>query len=1619
MTVQKVDPRDVTVDFIELTFKDQFLSRADIWRFKVSMLGKCVYVGKSVACLGIRSQVEGLLANNQDLYCGVIGADTKMIVRSRSSRLFWLVQMSAEMWEFAPDGELYYEKLLNRLLHVMINKWNESSVSHSVTIIAFSRSFYDKNQFPEDYNPLAFPFSEPARHGFGPGRTPLDANAANGYGPTVHIDPITGRYYEDFYKVLVMNYTGPDWSHLLGILKREFANYHETHRWRSPEESIPAEYKMYQCTKDSNASAATHSEDHEKEERDDGIDADKSARKKEECYVQWKTLPYGIPSRAMDGNILEAINVTLNILDKHYMDRDLDRTGQSIVMITAGCSIFNVDERLAQITKQRMMDNGVGMDMISLTTPPMHVVPLFICQTSTHGVPPQAGQDRYANEDHSVRRQRMYSVSSENLNSFEACPLRGLEREISDFEQEDWSDAHANAALNFDHHVHPDGDTDDNGEATNQEQRTYSIPHWVNITFLDFDCRCGRGSPARGGRGFPSHSQSSPSPTNGGSSRFQYSNRLLSHRAQICECQYDLNQRFLPLPPFRMFDLTAPAERLSFPISLKNMIQGYPRNFQNGDPLHGSHPPASVDMSPTDQSQRVRRLSDISDAISSDSVVVPLDQMQICRSPDYESAFSPRLKTFPSSFGASIITPEAFQKYDDEVFCPSATGLRPRNNDGRSGFSPPRHSEQNLTSTTFNGDVNPLESAFHSKNGKWALISNYGGGSKKRRFARGSSSLIGSLLSPRNEISIINQQNKTPTKAPPAFKRVSTTDSLLAAGNAALGLNISPTPIPKSSATRKSIVYPKQELHFQKTRLGSDIPQRTAEIALADSDRKEAHQERSLKTRARGNQDVNDRPYDQFPRDNNDLSPNSPEEKILGKSVDSSHRFFVPRGLQQTSQSKSSQFARSRACTSNVEASSTPPLASTPVLRHPSFPHLTRAMTMTKPQPAYYNELLLRSPPLSAGAAFPLSSSNENGSAHQRQLHSSSAHQGVRPRNSEVLSSSLVSASVSMGIAHQHSSSTETVRSSSSTNPFKYSRDTLDTASQRLTSDRRRWSHLFPVLTSNQQHLAGNSSETYQHGGVKPIHLGPNWKSLTSPAILPLTTDYYPSAKDLYTSYTESFYTLTLPSTMSETVPKYNNHDELLIEMVCQRLASDFQLVAMDSTTDLDPAHHHVPAIITNRGPSGESRSHTNTVIYYLSMGHRIHQMICDPELRTIDVKRYFRRDIQCQKNEPKKYRYSLWVDFTKSFHPLQQTFHEYPQPEENWNLLDHLLCGYQDDMSDFTKCRRIRFAILPPPEVSSPSQGSSSPSAYVAKFNKLIEYLQTRIAPSEDGVKEKISVKIVVNGVSPDGNDSRSPQQAGTLSYKICCKSSSCSSSRVKSEDTRAEWIMIHLEDTMHTSRNYHLDMRWLACSGISADEFVSTLKRKSKQAGLEVRRVPEYSRVSFLQIHPLLAPVFLPVPQRMLQTTANDDGSTVNSDQEKPLITILLERLQFVFDDERLADSNGIGYGLGIEKEERKPPGGGFKAKPRLQKRSTSSAARLMAEKWRTRGYKQYMHRHSPVFLRLIHNGLIWIPSYDYDEKSDIRRVEELFKEICDLIQASTTLQDLVDSCCCTEAA
>ncbi|KAG8034214.1 hypothetical protein G9C98_001299 [Cotesia typhae] len=218
-----VNPDDVALDSVELTFKDQYMGRSEMWRLKNSLVNTCVYMNKKIEFCGgsIRCQVY-------------------------------------EMWTFYNASNL--EEFPNHMRECL----------------------------QQDYR---------------------------------------GRFYEDFYRVAVQNERFEDWGNILVQLRKLFTDYRK----------IVLEY-------------------HQKS----GI-----------------AIPEASNSTAAQGNFLEVLNMSLNVFEKHYLDRSFDRTGQLSVVITPGVGVFEVDRELTNVTKQRIIDNGVGSDLVCVGEQPLHAVPLL------------------------------------------------------------------------------------------------------------------------------------------------------------------------------------------------------------------------------------------------------------------------------------------------------------------------------------------------------------------------------------------------------------------------------------------------------------------------------------------------------------------------------------------------------------------------------------------------------------------------------------------------------------------------------------------------------------------------------------------------------------------------------------------------------------------------------------------------------------------------------------------------------------------------------------------------------------------------------------------------------------------------------------------------------------------------------------------------------------------------------------------------------------------------------------------------------------------------------------------------------------------------------------------
>jgi len=203
----EADAAGLHLDFVQLSFSNTFISRCDTWRFQLYLGMTTVFLGKKVEMSGMEATVKEMLIGDKPAKCGVITHATKLTFRTRSAQVFWLVQMSQEMWEFSPDGELKFETFLNRFTQDVFNGWKALQCNHCLSIILFSRIFYDVDSIEE--------LPEEMRAGAG-----VDAQGEHHNGKLLKV-------YRDFYKPVVMNSMLQEDSRksVVSVLWEEFVKY--------------------------------------------------------------------------------------------------------------------------------------------------------------------------------------------------------------------------------------------------------------------------------------------------------------------------------------------------------------------------------------------------------------------------------------------------------------------------------------------------------------------------------------------------------------------------------------------------------------------------------------------------------------------------------------------------------------------------------------------------------------------------------------------------------------------------------------------------------------------------------------------------------------------------------------------------------------------------------------------------------------------------------------------------------------------------------------------------------------------------------------------------------------------------------------------------------------------------------------------------------------------------------------------------------------------------------------------------------------------------------------------------------------------------------------------------
>ncbi|KAL7272365.1 vacuolar membrane-associated protein iml1 [Rhizina undulata] len=429
VVVTIVDKAQHEASHVEIYFRDQYISRSDMWRLTISVLSDtCPFNSQKILFIhSIRATVGNIYVRGTKVQSAYFSSRTIPIYRSESARYVLFVQMSQEMWHFDTDdggegdavgdkykggkgdpdfacrgaggvgGEIVFNKLINGFLPELFKRWRRINARHLVSIILFTRIVYEHGE------PVGI----------------INNNSANSseefLGTPGGINIGEGRRYRDFFRVVVNSMASAEWPIILHRLKREFTLFlrdiliqpmpeaQETFLDPHCDDGTLAGSSSVSVNSRPTTPAVQHFSDKWRSSASMSSPSPRLPSKTSSTPYAYspferpppppptkepKMIITGRPSAAIHGNILEAINLATLQFSKDYVDRDLLRTGINIVVITPGTGHFEVDYEMLKATTEGLISNGMGVDLVCLSKVPLHIVPLFKYRNPAPPPPP-------------------------------------------------------------------------------------------------------------------------------------------------------------------------------------------------------------------------------------------------------------------------------------------------------------------------------------------------------------------------------------------------------------------------------------------------------------------------------------------------------------------------------------------------------------------------------------------------------------------------------------------------------------------------------------------------------------------------------------------------------------------------------------------------------------------------------------------------------------------------------------------------------------------------------------------------------------------------------------------------------------------------------------------------------------------------------------------------------------------------------------------------------------------------------------------------------------------------------------------------------------------------------
>ena len=388
-------------------------------------------------------------------------------------------------------------------------------------------------------------------------------------------------------------------------------------------------------------------------------------------------------------------------------------------------------------------------------------------------------------------------------------------------------------------------------------------------------------------------------------------------------------------------------------------------------------------------------------------------------------------------------------------------------------------------------------------------------------------------------------------------------------------------------------------------------------------------------------------------------------------------------------------------------------------------------------------------------------------------------------------------------------------------NPFR-KQDELELLSKR-THNRRRWSHVFPQ----------GVEEFKRHAPI-------NWTSLCQPAILPLTTDFYPNDESLRRDYQVSQYNVTLDQIDTT---QYPDHTALLSELIMQRLTRDLQIV---------------PAFAMTRNSKRMVQQVEDGRRFILSMGHRINEIYYNQEDDLLEVTQYLAKYAKNdhEKGNTQVYRYRVYNKAQRTFIVNKQTFSRFASTYP-WNPVDNVICAASEmALTEEMRYRRVLFALIPQYQIEGSGDQGALRVEYREKFKKLIDYLSNRsggkilIAYHEDNAAHNQD-----EGGQNAGRGGEWERETNRITLNL--------NEKKRGGKVRNEWAIMTMNKGFNPKRVFRISIQWLCASAPRIESEVKTLNRRCGQFGLSLHQFPETSVNSNMYLHAFISPPVIIIGQ------------------------------------------------------------------------------------------------------------------------------------------------------------